>query len=242
MERTNFVSLTRIIQWGKVLSGYSVCKTNLLIIVSIIIIIVDVKRALVLFQELDPSLGLFVNITKREVLSCNSNMKQSEKLNVVLLEIPIGDTAFCSICTSPHKLTDAKSSSCKARRADTALLLFLGYATKASHHLKQAIETFNSLVSPTEATSLESPLSPNISQKIISSKALFDVRVVDTDAPSHCHRALNAILESSSEEKKRMYKKAVEDRRGTFTPFVLSVDGLLHKEASHFLRHMATAL
>ena len=38
-----------------------------------------------------------------------------------------------------------------------------------------------------------------------------------------------------------MYKKAVEDRRGTFTPFVLSVDGLLHKEASHFLKHMATA-
>ena len=37
-------------------------------------------------------------------------------------------------------------------------------------------------------------------------------------------------------------KKAVEDRRGTFTPFVLSVDGLLHKEASHFLKHMATAL
>eukprot|EP00731_Ephydatia_muelleri_P020324 Em0013g51a len=39
-----------------------------------------------------------------------------------------------------------------------------------------------------------------------------------------------------------MYKKAVEDRRGTFTPFVLSVDGLLHKEASHFIKHMATAL
>ena len=66
-------------------------------------------------------------------------------------------------------------------------------------------------------------------------EALFDVRVIDTDAPSHCHRAPNAILESSSLEKKRMYKKAVEDRRGTFTPFVLSVDGLLHKEASHFL-------
>eukprot|EP00731_Ephydatia_muelleri_P004255 Em0002g431a len=39
-----------------------------------------------------------------------------------------------------------------------------------------------------------------------------------------------------------MYKKAVEDRRGTFTRFVLSVDGLLHKEASHFIKHMATAL
>ena len=59
-------------------------------------------------------------------------------------------------------------------------------------------------------------------------EALFDVRVIDTDAPSHCHRAPNATLESSSQEKKRMYKKAIEDRRGTFTPFVLSVDGLPH--------------
>ena len=43
-------------------------------------------------------------------------------------------------------------------------------------------------------------------------EALFDVRVIDTDTPSHCHRAptCNAILESSSQEKKRMYKKAVE--------------------------------
>ena len=73
-------------------------------------------------------------------------------------------------------------------------------------------------------------------------ETFFDVRVIDTDAPSHCHRAPNAILESSSQEKKRMYKKAVEDRRGTFTPFVLSMDRLLHKEASHFIKHMATAL
>ena len=39
-----------------------------------------------------------------------------------------------------------------------------------------------------------------------------------------------------------MYMNAVEDRRGTFTPFVFSVDGLLNKEASHFLNHMAIAL
>ncbi|KAL5463914.1 hypothetical protein EMCRGX_G032863 [Ephydatia muelleri] len=47
----------------------------------------------------------------------------------------------------------------------------------------------------------------------INVEALFDVRVVDTDAPSHCHRASNTILESSLQEKKRMYNKAVEDRR-----------------------------
>ena len=38
-------------------------------------------------------------------------------------------------------------------------------------------------------------------------EALFDVHVIDTDAPSHCHRAPNAILESSSQEKKRMYRR-----------------------------------
>ena len=35
--------------------------------------------------------------------------------------------------------------------------------------------------------------------------ALFDVCILDTEAPSHCHRAPNAILESSSKEEKRMY-------------------------------------
>ena len=41
---------------------------------------------------------------------------------------------------------------------------------------------------------------------------------------------------------KKLYKKAVEDRRGTFTPFVTSVDGLLHREAEHFLKHVAISI
>ena len=44
-------------------------------------------------------------------------------------------------------------------------------------------------------------------------EALFDASVIDTDAPSHCHRAPNAILESSAQEKKRMYKKARRQKR-----------------------------
>ncbi|KAL5517598.1 hypothetical protein EMCRGX_G003179 [Ephydatia muelleri] len=70
----------------------------------------------------------------------------------------------------------------------------------------------------------------------------FFKKDTNTDAPSHCHRAPNAILESSTQEKKRMYKNAIEDRRSTFTPFVPSVDGLLHNKASHFIKRMATAL
>ena len=69
-------------------------------------------------------------------------------------------------------------------------------------------------------------------------EALFDVKVVDTDAPSHRTRSPEAILESGAKEKKRVYEQAV----GNFTPIVLSVDGLLHREAEHFLKRMAANL
>ena len=34
----------------------------------------------------------------------------------------------------------------------------------------------------------------------------------------------------------------MEDRRGNFTPFVLLVDGLLQREASHFVKHLSASL
>ena len=40
----------------------------------------------------------------------------------------------------------------------------------------------------------------------------------------------------------RIYKQAVEACRDTFTPFVTSVDGLLHWETEHFLKRMATCV
>ncbi|KAL5460337.1 hypothetical protein EMCRGX_G033782 [Ephydatia muelleri] len=73
-------------------------------------------------------------------------------------------------------------------------------------------------------------------------EALFDVKVVDTDAPSHRTSSPEAILESGAKEKKRVYEQAVVEQRGNFTPIVLSVDGLLHREAEHFLKRMAANL
>ena len=73
-------------------------------------------------------------------------------------------------------------------------------------------------------------------------EALFDFKVIDTDAPSYSNRSPESVLESGAQEKKRIYRQAVEDRRGTFTPFVISVDGLLHREAEHFLKRMATCV
>ena len=69
-------------------------------------------------------------------------------------------------------------------------------------------------------------------------EALLDIRIIDTDAPSYKHHTPEAVLESAAKEKKRIYQKAVEDRCGQFTPFVVSVDGLLHREANHFMKHI----
>ena len=65
-------------------------------------------------------------------------------------------------------------------------------------------------------------------------EASSDIKVIDTDAASHLHRTPGSILDSGALEKK-LYKKAVEDRRDTFTPFVTSIDGLLHRQAEDFL-------
>ena len=68
----------------------------------------------------------------------------------------------------------------------------------------------------------------------------YGIRVVDTDADSYCcHRPVAAVIKSAEEEKKR---KAVEARRGSFSPFVVSVDGFVGVEASCVLRRVAEVL
>ena len=69
--------------------------------------------------------------------------------------------------------------------------------------------------------------------------ALFDVRVVDTDAQSYLSRSVGTILSSAEQEKKIKYSEAVEARHASFTPFVMSVDGFLGREAAHFLKRLA---
>ena len=59
--------------------------------------------------------------------------------------------------------------------------------------------------------------------------ALFDICVID--APSYLHRDVASILSSAEEEKKRKYNDAAEARRASFTPLVVSVDGVLGREA-----------
>eukprot|EP00731_Ephydatia_muelleri_P028830 Em0020g474a len=64
-------------------------------------------------------------------------------------------------------------------------------------------------------------------------QALFDIRVIDTDAPSHVNRSVAAILASAELSRKEgKYNNAANARRASITLFVVSVDGALGLEAT----------
>ena len=69
-------------------------------------------------------------------------------------------------------------------------------------------------------------------------EALFDIRVVDTDARSYRARTPHDVLSTAEGEKKRKYLQACQDRRATFTPLCVSVDGMLGSEAAFFVKRM----
>ena len=46
--------------------------------------------------------------------------------------------------------------------------------------------------------------------------ALFDVRIVDTDAPSYLEKSAEAFLKTAEREKKNKYARACEDRHASF--------------------------
>ena len=73
-------------------------------------------------------------------------------------------------------------------------------------------------------------------------EALFDVRVVDTDAASYVNHSVSTVLASAEEEKKLKYLSAAEFRNASFTPFVMSVDGALGHGDLMFLQRLADRL
>jgi hypothetical protein len=71
---------------------------------------------------------------------------------------------------------------------------------------------------------------------------ILDVRVTDTVSKSYCKGAPFKVLESQEKEKKRKYLGACLENRRHFTPFVLSVDGLLGREAKTSAKRLAVKL
>ena len=71
---------------------------------------------------------------------------------------------------------------------------------------------------------------------------LFDIRVIDTDAPSYINHSPSIIISNAERDKKVKYSRACESRHASFSPLCISIDGLLGKEFSCFLKRLADRL
>jgi hypothetical protein len=72
--------------------------------------------------------------------------------------------------------------------------------------------------------------------------AIIDVRITDTIAKSYASRDPKKILQSQEKEKKKKYLDRCLLQRQAFTPFVVSVDGLIGYEASNLLKQLSKRL
>ena len=72
--------------------------------------------------------------------------------------------------------------------------------------------------------------------------ALFDVRVIDTDAPFYINKIPVNVLKIAKREKRQKHGHAYEEKHATFTPLCISIDGLLVTEMNDFVKRMAQCL
>uniref|UniRef100_A0A1X7V366 Uncharacterized protein n=1 Tax=Amphimedon queenslandica TaxID=400682 RepID=A0A1X7V366_AMPQE len=72
--------------------------------------------------------------------------------------------------------------------------------------------------------------------------ALFDVHVINTDAPSYINKTPDTVLKNAEKEKKMKYGCACKDRHASVTPLCISIDGLIGKEMESFDQHLAESL
>jgi hypothetical protein len=68
---------------------------------------------------------------------------------------------------------------------------------------------------------------------------IIDVRVTDTDETSYALKPSDKVLEAAEKLKKKKYLQACLEQRRNFTPFLMSIEGLLGKEAKTFLKVLA---
>jgi hypothetical protein len=71
---------------------------------------------------------------------------------------------------------------------------------------------------------------------------IIDVRITDVDAKSNRSKDSDKVLSAHEREKKKKYLGACLDQRRHFSPFVVSTDGLLGKEAKILLRKLSAML
>ena len=83
-----------------------------------------------------------------------------------------------------------------------------------------------------------------VSGSPVGPAAFFDNRIIDADAPSYVQANLSweATASRVASAKKKKYRLAAEEVRGSFTPLVCSTDGALHREYAAYLKRIAFCL
>jgi hypothetical protein len=71
---------------------------------------------------------------------------------------------------------------------------------------------------------------------------IIDIRVTDTNAKSNISRDPAKVLEQHKWEKKKKYLKDCLEQHCHFTPFVVSADGLIGKEAKTLMKRLSLIL
>ena len=72
--------------------------------------------------------------------------------------------------------------------------------------------------------------------------AIVDVRVTDLDAPSNRIRDDEKVLAKQEKDKKNKYLEPCFNQRCSYTPFVVSTNGFLSREAKSFLKQLSLHL
>ena len=73
-------------------------------------------------------------------------------------------------------------------------------------------------------------------------EVLFDIRILNADAPSYLSNSLASIFDSARVEKKTKYSKAAEDRRASFTPFLSTCEAIFDHEAIVYFKKLSNLL
>jgi hypothetical protein len=71
---------------------------------------------------------------------------------------------------------------------------------------------------------------------------IIDVRITDVDAASNQSKDPQKVLATHEREKKKKYLEVCLEQHCHFTPFVVSTDGLLGREAKTLLKKLSSIL
>ena len=71
---------------------------------------------------------------------------------------------------------------------------------------------------------------------------LFDVSIFNADSSLYKSQPLTATFEHKRNIKKQTYSKATEAKRAIFTPFIVTCNAALDKEAGIYIKHLASLL